>query len=527
MIIQFLSNSYIVDWKIDEDTDKYFIKYENHALIDEREYNVYSIDSSDGTKIWLKDLKTNTEIREGEFFKMVKSIWRDDSRLYFHNNGKEGEVLLYNGDEVFNVIFQDENDNLVCNSDFKEFKEIAELIEGDFNVIKYLGELINNKDVLEGDLDLSNLEEVPDLIYKIISKLRGKLTLSSLKILNDNTAQVLSKHTGMLDLSGLKSLSDTAADYLSQHSGNIDLRGLDSISDNAANHLSKHAGVLNLENLENISNKGIAFLLNHKGAILCKGEFYSSHRKLNSTSIRYDKVLYDENNLSFIYLNINPQNGICIDFIKNIDCTLEVILDKKNTIPITDFLKALGLNSIEILNLFNISYNEIKNDGRELMKVIDKRFAASICRTFMEDFIDEDTAEIFTFERSVVLFYVNDIISTSVVEQIVKLPDERFYVLGDISVPEKSEIFINSSLMGSACNITEAQEKLYRLINENDAVENEIAKNFSDNFSDGNTINLGIEARNILNNLFNNTESQGDGLYKSDYVEIVRFLINK
>jgi hypothetical protein len=172
-------------------------------------------------------------------------------------------------------------------------------------------------------------------------------------------------------------------------------------------------------------------------------------------------------------------------------------------------------------------FHEIKNDGRELMKVRDKRLAASICRTFMEDFIDEDTAEIFTFERSEVLYNVNDIISYSVVEQIVKLPDERFYVLGDISVPEKSEIFINSALMGTAHNITEAQEKLYRLINVNDDVENEIAKNFSDKFSTGNTINLDTEARNILNHLLNNTESQGDGLYKSDYVEIVRFLINK
>jgi len=527
MIIQFLSNSYVNDWKIDEDTNKYFEKYETHVLIDEREYYVYSIDSSDGSKIWLKDLRTNTEIREGEFFNMVETIWCDDSRSYIHDNGKEGEVLLYNGDEVFYVIFKDENDKLVCNSDFKEFKGIAELIKGDFNVIKYLGEFINNKEILEGDLDLSILEEVPDLLYKIISKLRGKLTLSSLKTLNDNTAQVLSKHIGVLDLSGIKSLSDNAADHLSQHSGNIDLSGLESISDNAANHLSKHVGVLNLEKLENISNKGIAFLLNHKGAILCKGELYSSHRKLNSTSIRYDKVLYDENNLSFIYLKIIPQNGICIDFIKNIDCTLEVILDKKNTIPITDFLKALGLNSIEILNLFNISYNEIKNDVRELKKWIDNRLAANICRTFMEDFIDEDTEEKITIERSELLYNVNDIISTSVAEQIVELPDERFYVLGDISVPEKYEIFINSALMGTAHNIKEAQEKLYRLINENDAVEKEIARNFSNNFSAGNTINLGMEARNILNDLLNKTESKEDGLYKSDYIEIVRFLINK
>ena len=518
MIIKLLSDSKQIMWDEEED----LTKYKAHALIDEKEYYIFSIESPRGSEIWLKDSLSNREINTGDLFDMVYSFWRRSS--VFKDYGKAGEVLLFDGNGIFNIIYFNANDVLTYDEKFNDFKILAKFIEADINLIKYLSEYLNKKEFLEVDLDLWKLVEIPEFLHNLFAKLRGKLELNFLKILTDNDAQFLSKHIGELELMNLVNISDISADYLSQHIGNLDLIRLESVTDITADHLSKHAGLLNLKNLENISKEGITYLLNHRGAIICKSKLYNAYRERYSSVVNYEKILFNDNDLSFIYLNIAPVNGICVDFIKNIDSSLDVVLDKRNTIPITDFLQALDLSSADILNLFKIHYSKIKNTKESLSQALGKRFFENVYRCWTEDFVDEETGDVVSIERNELLFNVNEVISTSAIEVISELQNETIYVLETIS--KQSEILFNSMLKGNAQNNIEAIQKLYRLINLEDPANDEISKEFAERFASGATINLGSEARKSLNNLLNISETRGDGLYKSDYIEIVKYLIS-
>ena len=519
MIIKLLSDSKQIMWDQEEDIEK----CKAHVLLDENEYFIYTILASRGCEIWLEDPIKYGEITSGELYDIIYAFWCRDTTI-FEKSGKKGEIYFFDDYEIFPIQYFNYDGDFVYNKDLNDFNILAELIKADPNAIKYLDKYLNEKEFLEGDLDLWELEKIPEILYNIISKLRGSLTLESVETLTDDLALVLSKQRGDLNLPGIKSIADTAAEYLSKHLGSINLSGLESVSDISADHLSKHIGILNLERLENISKEAVICLLNHKGSIICRGEFYNEYRKCHNSSVKYDKVVFKEYDLSIIYLNIVPQNGICIDFIKNADFSLDVVLGKNNAIPIMDFLQAFELSSIEILNLFNIHFSQIKNNKESISQSLGKRFAERVCRNWTEDFVNEDSGEKVSIERTELLYNVNDVITNKAIEVILELPIENILILDSTS--NQSEVYFKSKLRGSANSFMEGQNRLYKAINSEDAWHDEATKEFAESFASGTAIDLGSEARKSLNNLLKISESRGVGLYKSDYIEIVRYLIH-
>jgi len=518
MIIKLLSDSKQFLWQEQWD----LTKYETNVLIDEIEYIVYAIASTRGSEVWLYNQISNKEIYNGDLFDLVDGFWHCDTTI-FEGGGKTGEVFLFDGFEIFPIQYFNYDGDFVYNKDLNDFNKLAKLIKVDLNAIKYLDKYLNEKEFLEGDLDLRELEEIPDFLNNIFSKQRGNLDLSSVEILSDEEALALSKHRGELILSGLRSIEDGVADRLSKHSGILDLSGLEEISVISAKYLSNYEGILCLENLQTISETAISSLLESKGYIICQGQLSNEYRKKYADSIRCEKIFFDENNFSISYFSIVPRLGICLDFIKNIDNKIYIIFDRKCKISIIDFLQAFRFSQLYILNLFNVSFVQIRNNREDLEKGLGQKFATKIYRKWIEDFVDEDTEEVISLKRSEEIYNVNEKLTKGSIETLIELPIEYIYLHSDTSL--NFDLYLKSYAIGRASSIIEAQQLFYRSILMKDPDDNQTAEEFVKSYSDGQAINLGKEARNNLNSLLNLTTLQDNRLRLNDFIEIIKYLI--
>jgi hypothetical protein len=519
MIIKILSDSKQILWQEQWD----LTKYETNVIIDEIEYIVYAIASTRGSEVCIYNPISNKEIYNGDLFDLVNGFWHCDTTI-FEGGGKTGEVFLFDGYEIFPIQYFNYDSDFVYNKDLNDFSKLAELIKTDPNAIKYLDKYLNEKEFLEGDLDLWELKEIPDLLKNIFSKQRGKLNLSSVEILSDEEALALSKHRGELILCGLRSIEEVVVDRLSKHSGILDLSGLEEISDISAKYLSNYEGILSLESLHTFSETAISSLLESKGIIICQGQLYNEYRKKYADSIRSEKICLDESNLSISYFSIVPQLGICIDFIKNIDNKIYVVFDRKSKISISDFLLAFGFSILDILYLFNVSFIQIRNNREALEKELGQKFATKIYRRWVEDFVDEDTEEVFSLERSEEIFNINEKLTEDSIQNLIELPIEYIYLQSDTSI--NFDLYLKSCVIGRATNIIEAQQLLYRSMLNKDADDNQTAEEFAKSYSDGQAINLGPEARKKLNEILSITTPRANGLYLEDYIQIMKYLIS-
>ena len=100
---------------------------------------------------------------------------------------------------------------------------------------------------------------------------------------------------------------------------------------------------------------------------------------------------------------IIPFKGSWIEFATDINNVMYAYIDRKKKLPVTTLLRAIGFESDkDILEIFNLA-EEIKVNKTNLNKVINRKLAARVLKTWVEDFVDEDTGEVVSIERNEVL----------------------------------------------------------------------------------------------------------------------------
>ena len=78
-------------------------------------------------------------------------------------------------------------------------------------------------------------------------------------------------------------------------------------------------------------------------------------------------------------------------------------IDRKKKFPVTTLLRAIGYGTDkDILDLFGLS-EEVAAKKTALKKAIGRKLAARVLRTWVEDFVDEDTGEVVSIHRNEVL----------------------------------------------------------------------------------------------------------------------------
>ena len=105
-------------------------------------------------------------------------------------------------------------------------------------------------------------------------------------------------------------------------------------------------------------------------------------------------------------------------------------IDRKKKLPVTTLLRAIGYESDkEILEIFNLA-DEIKVSKTGLKKVVGRKLAARVLKSWIEDFVDEDTGEVVSIERNEVVIDRETIIEPEHIEEILESGAKTIYSQG-------------------------------------------------------------------------------------------------
>jgi len=116
---------------------------------------------------------------------------------------------------------------------------------------------------------------------------------------------------------------------------------------------------------------------------------------------------------------IIPFKGSWIEFATDINNVMYAYIDRKKKLPVTTLLRAIGFQTDkDILEIFNLA-EEIKVSKTGLKKYIGRRLAARVLKTWIEDFVDEDTGEVSSIERNEVIIERETIIEKDHIDMIV------------------------------------------------------------------------------------------------------------
>ncbi|MCO5239853.1 MAG: DNA-directed RNA polymerase subunit beta [Chitinophagaceae bacterium] len=221
-----------------------------------------------------------------------------------------------------------------------------------------------------------------------------------------------------------------------------------------------------------------------------------------------------------------PFKGAWMEFATDINNVMYAYIDRKKKFPVTTLLRSIGFETDkDILELFGMA-DEVKADKKSLTPYIGKRLAARVLRTWVEDFVDEDTGEVVSIERNEVVLERDTILDEEAVELISEMDVKGVFIQKE-EVSGDYAIIYNTLNKDSANSELEAVQHIYRQLRGADAPDNETARGIIDKlfFSDK-RYDLGEVGRYKINRKLNlNQPLDQKTLTKEDIIEIIKYLV--
>jgi DNA-directed RNA polymerase subunit beta len=224
---------------------------------------------------------------------------------------------------------------------------------------------------------------------------------------------------------------------------------------------------------------------------------------------------------------IIPFKGSWIEFATDINNVMYAYIDRKKKLPVTTLLRAIGFESDkEILEIFNLA-EEHKVSKTSVKKLTGRKLAARVLKTWVEDFVDEDTGEVVSIERNEVILDRETVIESEHVDLIVDSGAKTILLhKEDISLSDYAIIY--NTLQKDPCNSEkEAVIYIYRQLRNAEPPDEATARDVIDKlfFSDK-RYDLGEVGRYRINKKLGlNTEANVKILTKEDIIKIIGYLI--
>ena len=224
---------------------------------------------------------------------------------------------------------------------------------------------------------------------------------------------------------------------------------------------------------------------------------------------------------------IIPFKGSWMEFTTDINSVMYAYIDRKKKLPITTLLRAIGFETDkDILEIFNLA-QEIKVTKVGLKKLIGSRLAARVVRAWIEDFVDEDTGEVVSIERTEVIIDRETILEDKHIDLIVNAHIKTILLhKEDVNTNDYAIIF-NTLQKDTANNAKEAVEYIYRQLRNAEPPDEETARGIIEKlfFSDK-RYDLGDVGRYRINKKLNlNVPIETKVLTKEDIIDIIKYLI--
>ena len=243
------------------------------------------------------------------------------------------------------------------------------------------------------------------------------------------------------------------------------------------------------------------------------GVFFSQSRHANGTKLYSARVI--------------PFKGSWIEFATDINSVMYAYIDRKKKLPVTTLFRAIGFESDkDILEIFDLA-DEVKSTKANLKKTVGRKLAARVLKSWVEDFVDEDTGEVVSIERNEVLIDRETIIEEEHVEMILDA-GVKTVILHKENINTADFAIIYNTLQKDTSNSEkEAVEHIYRQLRNAEPPDEETARGVIDKlFFSEQRYDLGEVGRYRINKKLSLDEDQSQRvLTKNDIISIVKYLI--
>ncbi|MGM0566081.1 MAG: DNA-directed RNA polymerase subunit beta [Bacteroidota bacterium] len=224
---------------------------------------------------------------------------------------------------------------------------------------------------------------------------------------------------------------------------------------------------------------------------------------------------------------IIPFKGSWMEFTTDINNVMYAYIDRKKKLPITTLLRAVGYETDQdILEIFGLA-QEIKATKTNLKKMIGRSLAARVVRSWVEDFVDEDTGEVVSIERTEVLIDRETKLEEQHIQMIVDAGIKSILVHKESGRSTDYEIIFNTLQKDTANSEKEAVEYIYRQLRNAEPPDEETARGIIDKlFFSEKRYDLGEVGRYRINKRLNlNIDSDTRILTKEDIISIIKYLV--
>jgi len=243
------------------------------------------------------------------------------------------------------------------------------------------------------------------------------------------------------------------------------------------------------------------------------GVFFGRHQHANGTTLYSARII--------------PFKGSWMEFTTDINNVMYAYIDRKKKLPVTTLLRAIGYETDkDILDIFQLA-EEIKVAKANLKKYLGRKLAARVVRSWIEDFVDEDTGEVVSIERTEVIIDRETVLEEKHLEQIIDGGVKTVLLHREEENQTDYSIIFNTLQKDTANSEKEAVEFIYRQLRNAEPPDEETARGIIEKlfFSDK-RYDLGDVGRFRINRKLKlSVDSSIKVLTKEDIIDIIKYLI--
>ncbi len=222
-----------------------------------------------------------------------------------------------------------------------------------------------------------------------------------------------------------------------------------------------------------------------------------------------------------------PFKGSWIEFATDINQVMYAYIDRKKKLPVTTLFRAIGFErDKDILEIFDLA-EEVKVSKAGLKKVLGRKLAARVLKTWHEDFVDEDTGEVVSIERNEIVFDRDTIIEKEHIDEIIEA-GAKTILLHKVDNDMADYAIIHNTLQKDPTNSEkEAVEHVYRQLRNAEPPDEETARGIIEKlFFSEQRYSLGEVGRFRMNTKLGlNEDIDQKVLTKTDIITIIKYLI--
>lgn len=227
---------------------------------------------------------------------------------------------------------------------------------------------------------------------------------------------------------------------------------------------------------------------------------------------------------------IIPFKGSWIEFATDINNVMYAYIDRKKKLPVTTLLRAIGYSSDkEIIDIYSLA-DEVEANAETLSQYEGRKLAAKVLKTWVEDFVDEDTGEVIPVERAEAIVDRGELLNEEIIARLSEAEDVKTILLQKEENDAKEfEIIFNTLQKDPTNTEMEAVNYIYKQLRNSEPPDEATARDVIDKlFFSEKRYDLGDVGRYRLNkklNLQDKVEADVRVLTRTDIIEIIRYLV--